>query len=222
MHNNRRIFYPPVDIKLPSPRTNKPIKICLTAAAVLLMLFVCFMLFTGSTVAYIHFWVYVAVVGLIILLLLSAALYAGYNALKGEKTRKIVGYLLVGLMVMLVTCLCSLCMTLATTYMVPVGFSDSPEGENRIVIMKSEMEEGAMYNAFPAIGNHFYVGLISNEVISKESVQGVEWQGERYVRVLLNDMEGNETAIVVDFAPLYGEEPTDPAENGEQSEPAAE
>ena len=188
----------------------KPAQIALTAVMCgLPVVVVGFMLFTGALAD-------------MKMLLLSAALYAGYNALKGEKTRKIVGYLLIGLMVTLVTCLCSLCMTLATTYMVPVGFSDSPEGENRIVIMKSEMEEGAMYNAFPAIGNHFYVGLISNEVISKESVQGVEWQGERYVRVLLNDMEGNETAIVVDFAPLYGEEPTDPAETGEQSEPAAE
>lgn len=208
MKNDRRLssFYgPDTTPKAPLWKSEVPGKVCLIAAAVLMVALMGLFMYTGSAVMYIHAWVYIAAVGLIVLLLLAAGGFAIYNAIRSERASKFVGLLMIAILLLAASVGFALCQVAAMRK--PVSFHDSPNGENRIVVMAMRVEQGAVVTAYPAIGNHFFVaGLESEEVLSNGVISGVEWEGERLARVRLEDAGGNETELTVDFSILYGDE----------------
>ena len=207
MKTDRRLssFYGP-DLTKPVKKSNLPVRICLISAVSLLMMLLLFIMYTGSAVLYIHFWVYPAVVGLIAMLFLGAAAFAIYNRCESQRASRNAAILLIGFMVMVGMAIFSVC-SLFTNMWRPVGFFDSPEGENRIVVMRSQADQGSLIEAYPAIGNHFYVaGMESEKVLSNGVISGVEWEGERLAKVYLEDVDGNDTELVVDFSILYAGE----------------
>lgn len=207
MKTDRRIssFYGP-DLTSTVKKSNLPTRICLISAVSLMMALLLFIMYTGSAILYIRFWVYPAVAGLILMLFLGAGAFAIYNRYDTQRARRNAAIILGGLMVMIGMMVFSVC-SLFTNMWKPVGFFDSPEAENRIVVMSSQADEGVLIEAYPAIGNHFYVaGLESEKVHSNGVISGVEWEGERLAKVLLEDIDGNDTELVVDFSILYAGE----------------
>ncbi len=206
MFNDRRLYSPMPDLRNDQAPSRTPIRVCLIAASALMFALMAFIFYTGSAVLYVHFWVYIAAVFAIILLLLGAGAFAIHRRVKGEHARRNVAIVLVGVMLMLATTALAFCAAFMG-YQKPAGFFDSPNAENRIVVMTSEADGGTLVTAYPAIGNHFYVAAIECEgVLSNGVVQGVEWEGERLAKVLLEDVDGNDVEIVVDFALLYAGE----------------
>lgn len=207
MYRDRRLYSPGPDLKQPITHSTKPTKICLILALVVMFLLGAFIWFTGTAVLYIHYWVYIAVAALVVLLLVGAGAFAIYNRMNTERSRRVAAIILIGVMLMLGTSVFAICSAFASIQQ-PLGFFDSPEGENRIVVLRSETEEGTLIEAYPAVGSHFYVAALPSEsVITNGVVHGVEWEGERLAKVLLQDVDGNDTFVTVDFAPLYeGEE----------------
>lgn len=206
MMRNRRL---PVPIDPEKALTSrKPEKICLTVAAVLTAIFFLFMWFTGSAVMYVHLWVYLAAISAIVLALLAAGALAIYRNLTTDRARRNGSITLIGLMVMFVTLAIVLC-TSASIVERPVAFYDSPEQENTIVVMSTSAEQGVLITAYPAIGRNFYVAGLKSEIVhSNGIIQGVEWEGERLAKVILCDINGNDTALTVDFSLLYAEDDT--------------
>jgi len=208
MYRDRRLYSPGPDLKGPITHSTLPMKVCLFAAMGVAVLLAGFVWFTGSAVLYIHSWVYAAAVLLVILLLLGAGACAIYNRMNTELSRRNAAIILIGFMLMLGMTAFALCSGMAAIQE-PIGFYDSPEGENRIVIMRSPAEQGDLIVAYPAIGNHFYVAALpSEQVFSNGVIQGIEWEGERLAKVLLEDVNGDDTFITVDFALLYAGEET--------------
>ena len=208
MYNDRRLYSPGPELKGPITHSSKPMKICLFAAFALLFAMLAFVYFvTGAAVLYIHFWVYVAVAAVIVLLLLGAGAFAIYNRMQTERSRRNAAIILAGVMLMLGTVAFAMCSAFTGMWQ-PIGFFDSPEGENRIVIMRSQADEGVIIEAYPAVGDHFYVAALRSEAVQSNGViEGVEWENERMAKVLLEDIDGNDATITVDFALLYsGEE----------------
>ena len=73
MSNYRRLLNYGPDLTEPAGTPSKlPAKICLISAVVLMFALMGFIMFTGSAVLYVHFWVYIVAVILIVLLLLPA------------------------------------------------------------------------------------------------------------------------------------------------------
>ena len=206
MINDRRLYSPAPDLKGPVSDHRSQTRICLIAAAALMFALMAFVFYTGTAVLYIHYWVYVAAAALIILLLLGAGAFAIHGRLKGERARRNTAIILIGVMALLGTMAMTLCTTFADLQK-PLGIYASPEGENRIVVFTSDMDEGSMITAYPAIGNHFYVAALESEMIhSNGIISGVEWEGERLAKVKMEDINGNDVELTVDFAPLYGGE----------------
>ncbi len=200
----RRLQAPPLpEIALTS---RKPEQICLTIAVVLMFALFGFIWYTGSAVLYIHDWVYVVVVSLIVIALLGAGAFAIYRNTKTDRARRNATIALPGVMIMFLAVALVICVSYSTLEQ-PVGFYDSPEKENRIVVMRTRYDEGVLITAYPAIGNHFYIPVIKSEVIHSNGViQGVEWEGERLAKVILCDINGNDTVLPVDFSLLYAED----------------
>lgn len=204
MYSDRRLssFYGP-ELKGLVKKSHLPTRICLVSAAVLMFALLGLFMYTGMAVLYIHFWVYVAAVGLIILLLLGAGAFAIYNRFDTDRARRNAAIVLGGVMLMLATMAYAFC-SLFMGMLQPIGYYNSPNGENRIVIMKSNADKGSIIQAYPAIGNHFYVAALESEMIHSNGViSGVEWDGERLAKVQLEDIDGNDTELTVDFSLLY-------------------
>lgn len=205
VYNDRRLYSPGPEIKGPLTRNRLPIRICLVSAAVLMFALLGFIMYTGTAVLYVHFWVYTAVVCAVVLLLLGAGAFAIYNKMGSERARRIAAIILIGVMLMFGTFGYTICQVM--TLQKPAGFFDSPKGENRIVVMLAQTDNGVVVSAYPAIGNHFYVAAIESEhILSNGVVSGVEWEGERLAKVLMEDIDGNDVELVVDFSPLYSGE----------------
>lgn len=207
MSNYRRLLNYGPDLTEPAGTPSKlPAKICLISAVVLMFALMGFIMFTGSAVLYVHFWVYIVAVILIVLLLLTAGALTIYGKVRNASKRRIVGIALLGVLMLVAIFGLTLGMAFVDIQK-PVAFYDSPEGENRIVVMLTQDSEGVLVTAYPAIGNHFYVAAIESEVIHSNGViTGVEWEGERLAKVQMEDIDGNDTELVVDFALLYSGE----------------
>ena len=211
MYNTRRLNYPAPDLTGPYKPNRLPTRICLISAASLCLSLLLFIMYTGNLVLYVHFWAYIAVAALIVLLLLAAGAFAIRNRIKSDRARSNTTIVLFGFLIMLALIAVSVCWSLGEMYMKPVGYSDSPEGDNSIVIMKTAGEGGSYISAYPAIGKHFYVAAIESDfILSNGVIQGVDWEGDRKATVRLLDAEGNETSLVVDFSPLYSEDSESP------------
>lgn len=211
VYNDRRLYSPGPDIKTPLSQNRLPVRICLVSAAVLMFALLGFIMYTGTAVLYIHFWVYTAAVCAIILLLLGAVCFTIYNKMGSERARRMAAIIMAGVMLLLGTFGYTLCQI--TSIQKPAGFFDSPEGENRIVVMLAQADEGVVVSAYPAIGNHFYVAAVESEhILSNGVVSGVEWEGERLAKVMMEDIDGNDVELVVDFAILYAGETETAAE----------
>lgn len=207
MKYDRRLYSPGPDLKGPVQFSKIPVRLCLGLAMGLMLALAGFMWFTGTSVMYVHFWAYLVVVALIILLLLAAGVFGICHRLESERTRRTAGIILGSFVIMLGMMAAMVIGFFAENYLVPVGFSDSPEGENQIVIMRTMAEEGDAYTAYPSIGRNFYIVIAEPDIVVSDGVlQGVEWEGERKAVVRLTDTEGNDAALTVDFAPLYGGE----------------
>lgn len=205
MKYDRRLYSPGPDLKGPESFSKLPVRICLGSAFGLMLALMAFVWFTGSAVMYVHFWAYLAVVALIVLLLLTAGVFGICHRIESERTRRTAGIIIGSFVAMLGVMAIMICHFFAESYLVPVGFDESPEGENRIVIMRTIAEEGDAYTAYPAIGNHFYIVLAEPDIVVSDGViQGVHWEGERKAVVTLTDIEGNDATLTVDFEPLYG------------------
>ena len=207
MKTDRRLSsYYNMDLTTPVKKNNLPTRICLISASALMFALLLFLMYTGSAVLYIHFWVYPAIASLIVLLLLGAGAFTIYNRMNTQRARRYAAIVLVGVMLLFAVPGFTLCQIAALQK--PAQFYDSPNGENRIVLMLTTADEGVVVSAYPAIGNHFYVaGLESERIHSNGVISGVEWEGERMAKVQLEDIEGNDTELIVDFAVLYaGEE----------------
>lgn len=206
MSNYRRLYNPGPDLRKPASTFNLPIKICLISAVSLILALMLFIMYTGTAILFVHFWVYVAVAALILLLLLGAGVLAIIGRIKGSSGRRIAGIALGGVMLMLAGFAFSI-VSIFFDIQKPVAFYDSPEKENRIVVMLTDDVKGKLVSAYPAIGNHFYVAVIDSGMIHSNGViTGVEWEGERLAKVQLEDIDGNDAELVVDFAPLYSGE----------------
>ena len=204
MKNDRRLsyYYGPEDTA-PVTKNSLPTKVCLISAFSLLMALMLFLMYTGSAVLYIHFWLYPAVAGLILFLLLGAGAYAIYNHCNSSKARRTAAIIGIGFMLMVGAIVFAFCSMFAKMLQ-PIGFFDSPEGENSIVIMRSQADEGELIQAYPAIGTQFYVaGLVCDGVLSNGVISGVEWEGERLAKISLEDINGNDAELTVDFSVLY-------------------
>lgn len=214
MKYDRRLYSPGPTLKGPVTFSKLPVGICLGIAGGLMLALMGFVWFTGSAVMYIYFWAYLAVICVIILALLTAGVFGICHRIDSERTRRTAGIIMGSFVVMLGMFAAMVCSFFAENYMVPVGFEDSPEGENRIVIMRTLADEaGDAYTAYPAIGNHFYLVLAEPDIVVSEGViQGVHWEGERKAIVTLTDMEGNDATLTVDFEPLYGGDGEEAAE----------
>lgn len=207
MKYDYRLYSPGEELKGPDSFSKLPVRICLSTAAGLMLALTGFVWFTGSSVVFVHFWAYLAVVSAIALLLITAGAFGIAHHISVERTRRTAGILMGSFIVMLGMAAATVCGFFAENYLKPVGFVDSPEGENRIVIMRTMAEEGDAYTAYPAIGNYFYIVLAEPDIVVSDGViQGVEWEGERKAVVTLTDIEGNDATLTVDFEPLYGGE----------------
>ena len=192
--------------EIPDPRkqkSNLPEKVCLISAVVLLCALLGFIFMTGLYVLYVHFWVYVAVISLIVMLLLSAAGFAIYHRIKGERTQRRMAIVLSGLGIGVAVFLI-IFTTGFSTNRKPIQFSDSPSGENQIVIMRSTTDFGVLIEAHPSFNGKFFIPMPDTQAVHSNGViQGVEWDGDWMARVLLCDIYGNDTVIEVDFSLIY-------------------
>ena len=204
MRNDRRLYSPAPNLNVPENFSKLPVRICLGSAIGLLMALVLFIRITGPHVLYIHYWAYMAVAAVILLLLLSAGALGAWHRVKGENARKYTAIALVCVLVVLALGAFFFCSSVATSYLVPVAYSHSPNGENSIVIMKTDMEDGSSYSAYPLSGCFFLAAATSEEVYSEMGVERVEWEGENVARVYLTDMEGKEAFITVDYTEISG------------------
>jgi len=200
--DRRSMLFP----EIPDPRkqkSNLPEKVCLISAVVLLCALLGFIFMTGLYVLYVHFWVYVAVISLIVMLLLSAAGFAIYHRIKGERTQRRMAIVLSGLGIGVAVFLI-IFTTGFSTNRKPIQFSDSPSGENQIVIMRSTTDFGVLIEAHPSFNGKFFIPMPDTQAVHSNGViQGVEWDGDWMARVLLCDIYGNDTVIEVDFSLIY-------------------
>lgn len=203
MQKNRRMnsYAPPMGEK---PVFSKlPVRLCLIGALVVFTGLLAFVWMTGSQVLYIHYWVYMAVAAVVILLLLGAAAFAICHRIRDDRARKYTGIglgALISVMAMVVGLFCN---TVSDTYYKPVVTSTSPGGESSIIVMKTVLEEGNMYTAYPLSGSFYLAGAPSEEVFSQMGVERVEWEGEYLVRVYMTDLEGKEACITVDYNKIF-------------------
>lgn len=207
MMRDRRLYSPAPVLKGPqAPFSKLPVRICLISALFVFLGLMLFMRYTGSAVLCVYFWIYIAAVGAIVLLLLTAGVFGICHRVRSERARRNWAIVLGGILVMLAMSLLTVCLTLSDMYQKPIGYYDSPEGKNRIVVLRTEGEKGAYYSAYPAIGDAFYVAALESDIIqSSTGIQGVKWPTETLAEVQLKDMEGNDAVISVDFSPLYAE-----------------
>lgn len=201
---DRRLYSPAPPLRGPVTFSKLPVRICVGLAFLLMLALLLFVRYTGNAVLCVHFWIYIAAVGAMTLLLLTAGVFGIWHRVKGESARRITGIVLFSVVGMLALCLATVCATLSDTYQKPIGYYDSPEGKNRIVVMRTEGEGGPLYTAYPAIGNAFYVAAMESDIVqSNTGVGGVQWPEENRAEVHLKDLDGNDALISVDFSVLY-------------------
>jgi len=137
------------------------------------------------------------------MLLLSAAGFAIYHRIKGERTQRRMAIVLSGLGIGVAVFLI-IFTTGFSTNRKPIQFSDSPSGENQIVIMRSTTDFGVLIEAHPSFNGKFFIPMPDTQAVHSNGViQGVEWDGDWMARVLLCDIYGNDTVIEVDFSLIY-------------------
>lgn len=188
------------------PASKLPVRICLIGAYVCLFALIALLLYTGSYVMCVHFWIYIMAVALIAIFLIGAGAFAICRRVKSERTRRISQIAAVAFLGLLVMTAGSFSYVINGMYQKPIGYFDSPEGGNRLVVMSTEGDNGKYISAYPALGNHFYVAALESEmVLSNGVVQRVEWENEQLARIVLCDIDGNDTSFTVDFSELNGE-----------------
>lgn len=212
--NNRRLYSPGPTLKGPVTFSKLPVRICIISAFVLMLCLMLFIRFTGGAILYVNFWVYVAAVGAITLLLLGAGCLGIWHRVKSEQARMATAVGLGSVMIVLALVLAIFCVSLSENVQKPIGYYDSPEGNNKLVVMRTIAEEGAIYTAYPAVNEHFFfAALDSGTVQSSTGIAGVEWPQENLAQVQFKDLDGNPAVLTVDFSLFYeGEEPAGAAE----------
>ena len=221
---NRRLPNPYLDERQPGSLGKIIIRILLIAAAVFALLVPAMRLLPGERL-FIWYWVYIAALGLPIILLLAALAVKLHTSIR-SKTPRMIATILSGFVVMVaVVVVYSLCSVYTQIGMNPAAYYTNPNNGNRLVIMKAvdfensseeERRTAYYYGAFPMSGKLFYYPLRGDMMSTATGIDYVEWSDDGMIAdVHIRDREDVEQIISVNFdlsIPVQlPEEPTEEA-----------
>ncbi len=203
-----------IELEEKAPPSPWPSRILCIVAAVLMVLNIIATRVLGDRL-FVHFWPYV-LLEILPILLLVAALYVFINQrLKNRTASKIMMFVGIGIGVFALSFLISMVEIMSQFAGVPVAYYSSPEKTHRLVIMRSmESETDFAYSVYPMTSKYFYNADAEQRLSTNSGVDLVEWESEDVALVHMIDREEQEVVFTVDF--------NNPVSNTRQEETPAE
>ena len=206
----RRLYNPNLDDNKPSPTGGLMVRVLLIAAAVAALLVAALIFIPGQSLL-VWYWVYIAVIGLPIILLLIALAVKLHQVIKKKLPRIIATVLASMLVIFAVTTTYSLCMLYGQIGANPASYYTNPDTGNRMVIMKaidlentdeSDWDRAYFYGAYPMRNKFLYYPMRGDIVSTRTGIDYVEWtNGGMGAAVHITDLDGKEQVLTVDFNP---------------------
>lgn len=206
----RKLYSPPIDSPRPQSYSKLPQRILLLSALAVAVFLFAFVAIPGSSVLFIHFWVYLAIAALVPVLLLAALTVKLFQMIRSKWPRYITTWCMVTLILFIIVSVSSVCMVYTTYGETPVSYYTHNATGNRLVIMKyadaetldeSDGSVTYVYSAYPMINKLFYRVNHTQSVSTGTGVDYVEWSEDGSVAtVFLTDVQGQQQTIEIDFA----------------------
>lgn len=177
-----------------------PARICLIGGVITLIANILFTRLPGLDTLFVHYWVYMVLLGLPLLFFAGALGFAIYQRIHTRLASRITLVVVLSVMAFGAILLYTLCATMSTLGEHPVAYYSSPEGSRRIVVMKSmQDEDGYVYTVYPMKSKYFYLATAGQSQVTNSGIDTVEWESEDVAKVCLLDNEENEVLFTVDF-----------------------
>ncbi|MBR3504256.1 MAG: hypothetical protein IKO07_08425 [Clostridia bacterium] len=205
---DRRLYNPYLDERKPSTGGKLAVRILLIAAAVTALLVVALIAIPGQTLL-VWYWVYIAAIGLPVILLLVALAVKLHLSIRKKVPRIIMTALAAMLALFAVTTTYTLCMIYGEIGANPCAYYTNHDTGNRLVIMKaldmensdeSSWDKVYYYGAYPMRNKFFYYPGYTEMVSTGTGIDYVEWiDGGNGAAVHITDIHGAEQVITIDF-----------------------
>ena len=180
---DRRLYNPYLDEHKPSSTGQLIVRILLIASAVTALLVPALLFLPGESL-FVWYWIYIAVVGLPVILLLVALAVKLHQSIKKKLPRIIATALAAMVALFAATTTYSLCMLYGQIGANPSAYYTNPDTGNRMVIMKaidlentdeSDWDRAYFYGAYPMRNKFLYYPARGDIVSTRTGIDYVEW-----------------------------------------------
>lgn len=197
----------PEPMEAPVAHSRLPARILLLSGVLVSIVNILFTRIPGMDTLFVHYWVYMVLLGLPLICFAGALGMAVYQRLTSRLASRITMVIVVSVMAFGVLLLFTLCTTMNALGEHPVAYYASPEGTRRIVVMKSAPDgENYVYTVYPMKSKYFYLATAGQSQQTNTGIDTVTWDSEDVAQVVMLDAEENEVCFTVDFNnPVYND-----------------
>ena len=187
----------PQPMEAPVAHSHLPARILLLAGVVLSIVNILFTRIPGMDCLYVHYWVYMVLMGLPLICFVGALGMAIYQRITSRPASRITLVIVVSILAFGAFTLCS---TMSAWGEHPVAYYSSPEGTHRLVVMQSTPDgENYTYTVYPMKDKHFYLATAGQGQATNSGIDLVTWESEDVAQVTMLDNDQNEVTFTVDF-----------------------
>ena len=190
----------PQPMEAPVAHSRLPARILLLAGVVLSIVNILFTRIPGMDCLYVHYWVYMVLMGLPLICFVGALGMAIYQRITSRLASRITLVIVASILAFGAIFLFTLCSTMNTWGEHPVAYYSSPEGTHRLVVMQSTPDgENYTYTVYPMKDKHFYLATAGQGQATNSGIDLVTWESEDVAQVTMLDNDQNEVTFTVDF-----------------------
>ena len=190
----------PQPMEAPVVHSRLPARILFLAGVALSIVNILFTRIPGLDCLYVHYWVYMVLLGLPLICFVGALGMAIYQRITSRLASRITLVIVGTVIAFGAIFLFTLCSTMSAWGEHPVAYYSSPEGTRRLVVMKSTPDgENYTYTVYPMTNKYFYLATAGQSQETNSGVDAVTWDSEDVAQVTLLDNDNNEVCFTVDF-----------------------
>lgn len=190
----------PQPMEAPVAHSRLPARILLLAGVVLSIVNILFTRIPGMDCLYVHYWVYIVLMGLPLICFVGALGMAIYQRITSRLASRITLVIVASIVAFGAIFLYTLCTTMSVIGEHPVAYYTSPEGTHRLVVMQSMPDgETSTYTVYPMKDKYFYLATAGQGQQTNSGIDLVTWDSEDVAQVTMLDNDQNEVTFTVDF-----------------------